>query len=93
LHRLNGYQDDVFQCDIPRGKKRVHPTQKPIEIVKYLIENSAKENTLILDPFMGSGTTVVAAKELGKDFIGIEISPIYCKIAEDRLRQEYLFAA
>lgn len=90
LHRLNGYKDDVFQQDIPRGKKRVHPTQKPVEVCKYLLENSMKDNSVVLDPFLGSGTTAVAAKQLGRNYIGIEISPEYCKIAEDRLRQENL---
>ena len=47
---------------------------------------------LILDPFLGSGTTAVAAKQLGRKFIGIEINMDYCRIAEDRLRQEELFA-
>ena len=91
LHRLNSYQDDVFQCDIPRGKKRVHPTQKPVEVCKYLIENSMKDETIILDPFLGSGTTAVAAKQLGRHFIGIEISEKYCEIARERLAQDMLF--
>jgi len=85
LHRLNAYKDDVFQADIPRGKKRVHPTQKPVEIMDYLIKNSAKKDSLILDPFLGSGTTAVAAKQLGRRFIGIEISQKYVDIANKRL--------
>ncbi|GAH75161.1 unnamed protein product, partial [marine sediment metagenome] len=48
LHRLNSYEDDVIQCDIVRGKKRIHPTQKPKEIVKYFIKNSMNENSIIL---------------------------------------------
>ena len=68
-----------------------HPTQKPVELMKYLIETYSKESDTILDPFLGSGTTAVAAKQLGRNYIGIEISEEYCKIAEDRLRQEVLF--
>jgi DNA modification methylase len=51
---------------------------------------SSKESDLILDPFLGSGTTAVAAKQLKRNFIGIEISPKYCEIARGRLRQELL---
>lgn len=67
-----------------------HPTPKPIKLFKKLIQRFSKENDLILDPFLGSGTTAVAAKELGRRFIGIEISEKYCEIARQRLRQEYL---
>ncbi|MFA5376544.1 MAG: site-specific DNA-methyltransferase [Dehalococcoidia bacterium] len=66
-----------------------HPTQKPLALIKKLV-NLTKGN-LILDPFLGSGTTAVACKELGRKFIGIEICEAYCKIAVDRLRQEVLF--
>jgi len=87
LHRLNGYADDVFQCDIPRGNERVHPTQKPIEIVKYLLGNSTNEESLTLDSFLGSGTTAVVCKELNRKCIGIEIEEKYCEIAANRCRQ------
>ena len=71
----------------------IHPTQKPVELLQYLIETYSNENTVILDPFCGSGTTCVAAKLLGRNYIGIDISPEYCKIAEARLRntEENLF--
>lgn len=68
-----------------------HPTQKPQDIISKMILNSSKESDLILDPFLGSGTTAVAAKHLKRNFIGIEISKKYCEIAEQRLRQEMLF--
>lgn len=61
-----------------------HPTQKPIHIMKWLVGKS-KAN-IILDPFLGSGTTAVAAKELGRKFIGIEISETYAAIAVKRLK-------
>ena len=67
-----------------------HPTQKPIELIKYLVDNFSEEGTTILDPFLGSGTTAVAAKQLGRNYIGIELSEKYCKIANDRLRQDIL---
>lgn len=68
-----------------------HPTPKPLDIIKKHILISTKESDLILDPFLGSGTTAVAAKQLGRKFIGIEISEKYCQIARGRLRQEVLF--
>ena len=69
-------------------KDTTHPTEKPVKLMEYCI-NLIKAQT-ILDPFLGSGTTAVAAKQLGHQFIGIEISPEYCKIAEQRLAQEML---
>jgi len=62
-----------------------HPTQKPVELMSYLAETYTTIGMTILDPFMGSGTTGVACKELGRNFIGIEISPEYFKIAEQRI--------
>lgn len=63
-----------------------HPSQKPIKLIKKLILENNKENDLILDPFLGSGTTLVACKELGRKGIGIEISQKYCDIAVQRLK-------
>jgi len=70
--------------------KYKHPTIKPLNIIEKLVKNHSKENDLIFDPFLGSGTTAVACKHLKRNFIGIEISPEYCKIAEQRLRQDLL---
>ncbi len=61
-----------------------HPTTKPIELMKWCLSFFPEAQT-ILDPFMGSGTTAIACKQLKRDFIGIEISKDYCKISEDRL--------
>jgi DNA modification methylase len=69
--------------------KRVHVCQDPTDAVKPLIARTPSD--LILDPFLGAGTTAVAAKQLGRKFIGIEIEEKYCDIAVDRLRQEELF--
>ena len=70
---------------------RTHPTQKPKELISLILQDYSKEDDLIIDPFLGSGTTAVACKELGRKYIGIEINPKYCEIAERRLAQEYLF--
>src|SRR3990167_7569633 len=71
-------------------KNKQHPTQKPVSLMSYLIQTYSQPNDIIFDPFLGSGTTAVAAKQLGRNYIGIEISEKYCKIANDRLRQEIL---
>ena len=62
-----------------------HPSPKPLALMEWLI-NSISAEYIILDPFCGSGTTCVAAKMLGRRYIGIDISPEYCQIAEERLR-------
>lgn len=79
------------------GGKRQHPTQKPIAVMRQCIDWAAKDAKLILDPFMGSGTTGVAAVQMGRDFIGIELEQKYfdiaCKRIEDAQRQGDLFIA
>ena len=72
-------------------EKTDHPCQVPTEMVKKIILATTKENDKIIDPFLGSGTTLVAAKQLGRNATGIEISEKYCEIARKRLSQEMLF--
>jgi len=72
------------------AEKNGHPVPKPIEWMKWLVNLGSRQGETILDPFLGSGTTAVAAKELGRKFIGIEISREYCEIAVKRLRQGVL---
>jgi DNA modification methylase len=74
--------------DSERGE-HWHPTQKPVELMKWCIEMAKCEGT-VLDPFMGSGTTLRAAKDLGSKAIGIEIEERYCEIAARRMAQEVL---
>ncbi len=66
-------------------KDRIHPTQKSLALMIWCVNNYSKPNDLILDPFCGSGTTCVAAKMLGRRYIGIDISEKYCEIARQRL--------
>jgi len=63
-----------------------HPTEKPIEIIYKYLQIGSKEGDIIFDPFIGSGTTGVACQMLNRNYIGCEISPEYCKIAEDRIK-------
>lgn len=68
----------------------LHPTQKPIRLMDYLIRTYSNPREIVFDPFAGSGTTLVAAKQLGRKAIGIEIEEKYCTIAANRLRQSVL---
>jgi site-specific DNA-methyltransferase (adenine-specific) len=70
-----------------KREKRHHPTQKPIEVMKWIVEKYTKEGDLILDPFAGSGTTCAAAELMGRRYIGIEISEEYCEIARKRVQE------
>lgn len=69
------------------AQKTLHPTQKPIALMRWCLSFFPEAKT-ILDPFMGSGATLRAAKDLGLQSIGIEIEEKYCEIAAERLRQE-----
>lgn len=68
------------------GDRGLHPTQKPLALMEYLIRTYTNEGELALDFACGSGTTCVAAKNLNRNYIGIELNPDYVKIAEDRVR-------
>ena len=79
---------DILRGTVPEAK--LHPTEKPIDVLMPIIFNSSDRGETVLDPFMGSGTTLRAAKDLGRKAIGIEIEEKYCEIAVKRLAQEVL---
>jgi len=72
LHRIHGERED-------------HPTQKPLEIVERMIKASCPPGGLVLDPFMGAGTTAVAARRTDRNYVGFELNPTYCEIINARL--------
>lgn len=72
--------------DFPYTGNRLHPTQKPVEALTPLIRTFSKPGDLILDPFCGSGSTLVAAKTLGRDWLGIELNHQHHETATARLR-------
>ncbi len=86
----DGRDGSVRQVPPVPGNRRFHPTEKPCELLSYYILKSSQEGDIVFDPFMGSGTTLRAAKDLGRRAIGIEIEERYCEIAARRLSQEVL---
>lgn len=85
------YLRSVFETSIVSNNERFnHPTQKSLKLMKQIITIHTNENDTILDPFMGTGTTGVAAISLNRKFIGIELEKCYFDIAKKRLSQSYL---
>lgn len=78
------YPKDVLAIS-NRCRENLHPTQKPLELIKYLIETYSNPNDLILDPFAGSGTTAIACKELKRRYFCIEQDPKYYHLALQRI--------
>jgi len=81
----DGSKDMRFDGVIPKKRRNVHPTVKPIKLMAYLIELGCPPSGIVVDPFLGSGTTCIAAKKLRRKWIGIEINPEYAEIAEARI--------
>ena len=91
LHPFGPLVSDVW-TDIHRAKhdkyRDNHPCQLPIHLLERIILMSTEEGDIVLDPFSGTGTTALAAKRLGRNFIGIELDKEYVQISENKLRQE-----
>jgi len=91
LHPFGPLVSDVW-TDIHRIKhnkyRDEHPCQLPIQLLERIILTSTDENDIVLDPFVGTGTTVIAAKRLGRRFIGIDIDEKYVNITKDKLSKE-----
>lgn len=77
------YPIDILQ--FKRDKEKLHPTQKPVDLLEYLIKTYTNENDLVLDNCMGSGSTGVACKNTNRNFIGIELDKNYFEIAKNRI--------
>lgn len=95
---FTGFPNDVLEFKSITGKSCLHPTQKPVDLLEYLIRTYTNENDLVLDFTMGSGSTGVACLNTNRKFIGIEIDENYFNIAKDRIeaatlsnRQKRLF--
>lgn len=83
-YRWNGFQQGII-ANKKLNEKRVHPTQKPVPLMEWIIANYTKPGDLILDPFMGSGTTGVACANFGRNFIGVEKVREFFDVASDRI--------
>ena len=88
VHRYGAGIEEGNEPDAPSKDKNFHPTVKPIKLMEYLIKLVTPPKGIVLDPFMGSGSTGVAAVKLGFDFIGIEMNKEYLNIAEKRIENE-----
>ncbi len=91
--KLSWNEDEPAKSNIiseskPRNSE--HPNEKPLELVKGFIQRHTIQGQIVIDPFMGSGTTLRAAKDLGRKAIGIELEEKYCEIAAKRMAQEVL---
>ena len=91
-----GYRPNIYTGPIvaghacANGEHRVHPTQKPLWLMKDILTLHSNHDDMVLDPYMGSGTTLRAAKDLGRKAIGVELDERYCEIAARRMGQEVL---
>jgi len=91
MQNQTGYPRSIIE--IPSEGKTVHPTQKPVALMEYLIKTYTNEGETVLDFVMGSGTTGVACQNLSRNFIGIELDENYFKIAQQRTTREDLWSS
>lgn len=77
---------NMLEFAFSKDEKRIHEAQKPLDLIKYLIQLTTKENQIVLDPFMGSGTTAVAAKTLKRNFIGFETHAEFYQKSLERIK-------
>lgn len=84
IAKFTNYPTDVLRFI---GERGLHPTQKPVALMEYLIKTYTNESETVLDFTMGSGTTGVACKNLNRSFVGIEMDEDYFQIAKDRINQ------
>lgn len=85
----------MLQGDMKNKEEKCHPTQKPVKLYKWILKNYAKPGDKILDTHLGSGSSRIACHDMGFDFLGFELDPEYCHMAEARyqqhIRQQVLF--
>ena len=84
---MSNFPKQIIEFSNPSGKGQLHPTQKPVDLLEYLIKTYTQDGEVILDNCMGSGSTGVAALNLHRKFIGIELDEIYFNIAKKRIEK------
>ena len=85
ISHMSNFPKQIIEFSNPSGKGQLHPTQKPVELLEYLIKTYTNEEDIVLDNCMGSGSTGVACKNLNRNFIGIELDEKYFNIAKERI--------
>mgnify|MGYP000101639576 CR=1 FL=1 len=93
VRKLSWKWQGMLQEDMAHKEFREHPTQKPVPVMKWALSQAPDTVRTVLDPFMGSGTTLVACKQAGLSCVGIEREERYAEIAANRLRQGVLWGA
>jgi site-specific DNA-methyltransferase (adenine-specific) len=99
IHGVGGYNEralskyfpeptNTMRCGFDKNERRVHPAQKPVKLMRALIELVTVPGQIVIDPFCGSGSTLLAAREAKRHFIGVDQDSGYCKIARARLNGE-----
>ena len=86
ISHMSNFPKQIIEFSNPSGKGQLHPTQKPIALLEYLIKTYSQDEEIILDNCMGSGSTGVAALNLHRKFIGMELDEKYFQIAENRIQ-------
>ncbi len=86
-HLLGKRDGNVLHFDKVYSNRMRHPTEKPVKLLEYLIKKSTSPGEVVLDMFMGSGSTCVAAKHLKRNYVGIEIDEVWYKVAKERLAE------
>ncbi len=89
MQQYIGNASNVIKIKASKYDRGLHPTQKPIALMKLLIELTTIEGQTVLDPFCGSGSTLLAAKQLNREYIGMEINEAYYKIAKSRIENSF----
>ncbi|NLO18985.1 MAG: site-specific DNA-methyltransferase [Ignavibacteria bacterium] len=90
--KINGSNPtNLLEFGFSKNENKLHEAQKPLELIEFLIKLTTRENQIVLDPFIGSGTTALAAKRLKRNFIGFEINEGYCNTAIERVDDKAAF--
>ncbi len=90
IHRRVHIIKHLWMPHTMRDEPLLHPTQKPVALMRYILDEWSTSGELVLDPYMGSGPVAQACRDLGQRYIGIEIEERYCEIAVQRLAQQVL---
>ena len=88
VRRLKLRWNGMLQHNMKEKEYRIHPTQKPVRLFEWILEKYAEPGWVIMDPFLGSGSSAIAAKRLGYEFIGVEREQSYFKAALERIPRE-----